>query len=197
MSIGKRDNNSILGRGSEVCDAEGKYNMKKILIAILVLTVLGAGFVVSLAWYAGLKWKRDGKIPMRKNNHMIELIEENVFTNIFSCLSFSSGLVYHGQDTFELVKFIVNVDDPSWNVLSNRIYTSRGYISFEVEAFKNAPVDMPVPLEDLACIEEVLVGRLDMEEKSLYMTYGKDTKKLFVYLEGNLVPTSKLGMVLK
>ena len=45
--------------------------MKKILIVLLVLTVLGAGFVVSLAWHAGLKWKRDGKIPMRKDNHII------------------------------------------------------------------------------------------------------------------------------
>ena len=171
--------------------------MKKTLVAILVLTVLGAGFVVSLAWYAGLKWKRDGKIPIRKDSHMIELIEENVFTNIFSCLSFSSGYVYHGQDTFELVKFIVNVDDPSWNVLSNHIHTSVGYTSFEGEAFNNAPPDIPIPLGDLTSMEEVLVGRLDMDEKSLYITYGKDTKRLFIYLEGSLISASKLGAVLK
>ena len=81
--------------------------------------------------------------------------------------------------------------------MSNRIYTSRGYISFEGEAFKNAPADMPIPVEDLTSAEEVLVGRLDMDEKSLYMTYGKNTKTLFVYLEGTLIPASKLGMMLK
>jgi len=171
--------------------------MKKTLIAIFVLAVLATGLVLSLAWYAGLKWKMCGKNPMRKDNYLIELIEENAFTNTFSCLLFSSGFIYHGQDTFELVKFIVNVNDPSWNILSNRIYTSRGYISFEGEAFKNAPADMPIPVEDLTSAEEVLVGRLDMDEKSLYMTYGKNTKTLFVYLEGTLIPASKLGMMLK
>lgn len=46
-------------------------------------------------------------------------------------------------------------------------------------------------------MEEVLVGRLDMDEKSLYITYGKDTKRLFIYLEGSLISASKLGAVLK
>lgn len=50
---------------------------------------------------------------------------------------------------------------------------------------------------DLTSMEEVLVGRLDMDEKSLYITYGKDTKRLFIYLEGSLISASKLGAVLK
>ena len=171
--------------------------MKKTLIAIFMLVVLATGLVLSLVWYAGLKWKMSGKNPMRKDNYLIELIEENAFTNTFSCLSFSSGLIYHGQDTFELVKFIVNVNDPSWNILSNRIYTSREYISFGSEAFKKATADMLIPVEDLTSAEEVLVGRLDMDEKSLFVTYGKNTKTLFIYLEGKLIPASKLGMMLK
>ena len=56
---------------------------------------------------------------------------------------------------------------------------------------------MLIPVEDLTSAEEVLVGRLDMDEKSLFVTYGKNTKTLFIYLEGTLIPASKLGMMLK
>lgn len=166
----------------------GEINMKKVIIAILLLAILSTGFVLSLAWYAGLKWEGGGKILMHKDDRLIDVIEEKAFSNTYPCLSFLTGVVYHGQDTFELVKFMVNVDDSSWNVLSNRIYTSSRYISF---------VDFPVPFEDLSSVGEVLAGRLDMGEMSLYVTRRKNTSEQFVYLEGALIPASKIEMVVK
>jgi hypothetical protein len=166
--------------------------MKKFLIAILSLVFIVVGFVFSLAWYAGYKLKSGERIWMHKDDSLIAIIEEKAFSNTFSCLSFSSGIIFHGQDTFELVKFCIKPDDPSWNVLSNRIYTSEECVLCEDDVLSNGQVGVPVLLRDLATVGEVVIGRRNVGETSLYLTMEKDTGERFIYLKGSLIPVSKV-----
>lgn len=170
--------------------------MKKFLIVFTLIFVLVAGGTFLLAWYAGYKWENGGVYNIPNDDSLVGLIQDNAFSRTFTCLSYLSGNLYHGQDRFEIVKFKLNIDDASWSFLSNVIYTANSYVSSCDTPIMCNPVRTLVILDDLAEEQELL---LDIRCKNgiyLYMTFIENSGVRFLYLKGRLIPTSRLKQVI-
>lgn len=171
-------------------------SMKKILFAFTTMFILVALGTFLLAWYAGYKWENGGVYNIPNDDSLVRSIQNNAFSRTFTCLSYLSGNLYHGQDRFEIVKFKLNVDEASWSFLSNVIYTANSYVSSYATPIMRKPVGTLAILDDLAEKQELL---LDMRCKNgvcLYMTFIENSGVRFLYLKGRLIPTSRVKQVI-
>ena len=167
--------------------------MKKeiiVIVFVIMLIIFGSIWIV---WRAGRKWESCAEYDMPKDNALISMVLRQVFSREFHCLSFSRGIVYHGQDTFEVMKFDVDTSEASWKELTNMVYATETYA---------ANYDMPrecigIPnlISGLASDGEVSLGEFHREDISIFLTAKENLESTFLYIEGPLIPPSMLSMI--
>ncbi len=170
--------------------------MSRVLLffGFMGMAILGFVFVV---WYAGFAWKYGGIYDIPDNMKVITTVKRNIFSDDCSCLIFKRGRVYHGQDTFEVMKFEINQSDLSWNVVSNRLVTrGEGFFRIEFRA-GDAEFDLPIILRDVADDKEKLVGKFIIDHNSFYVTVNSDSSLWNMYFVGEIIPIAQLDMIIR
>ena len=171
-------------------------DMKKVLLTVGFIGMTIFGFM-SIVWYAGFSWKHDGTYDIKDNSEVITLIKRNIFSNDCACLIFQKGTLYHGQDTFEVMKFAINQSDFSWNVVSNRL-VALGEGSFRTECRDgDARFDLPIILRDVANDKEKLAGEFMLDNISFYVTVNQDTSLWNMYFVGAIIPVDQIDMIIR
>lgn len=162
--------------------------MKKVIfIFTIILGVAMLGFA-ALIWYAGKTWDELAVYDIQNNPTTISHAKQEIFTVDHPCLTFIKGRLYHGQDTFEVMKFQINLLDPSWNVVSNAIYATEGCISTECNYTPQ------LILRDLADDDEQAIDESSLGLLSVYLTHNKKTSHWYLYVVGRILPPEKFDL---
>lgn len=189
MLSGKRDSVQHPVRKSPGYD--GGVDMKKCIFFVLLLGIAVFGFVFVI-WYACAVWKGIAVYDILENSKVIALVKRNIFAADCSCLTFQKGTLYHGQDTFEVLKFDINQSDLSWNVVSNRLASLGGGLSSVVVSY-----DLPLILRNLAGKKEQMIGEFVLDQTSVYVTFNKESSLWHMYLVGNVIPVEQIDEIIR
>lgn len=146
-------------------------------------------------WYVGVAWKDTAVYDIQGNSNVITLVKRKVFAVDCPCLVFQKGTLYHGQDTFEVIKFNIDQSDLSWNVVSNRLVTLGGG-SFSAE-WRSATTncDLPLILRNLADDKEQMIGEFLLDQTSVYVTIDAESSRWHMYLVGSVVPAEQVDLI--
>lgn len=175
-------------------DYRGEVDMKKIIL----FSVLGVGMAtlgfLALIWYAGTLWQDSAVCDIQNNPKVIALAKRNVFAVDCPCLTFQKGTLYHGQDTFEVMKFNIDQLDLSWNVISNRLVNiGGGCFSTELSTAK-VNYDLPLVLRNLADDGERKIGEFLLGQTSIYVTVSPSSL-WHMYVVGRVIPVDQIDLV--
>lgn len=88
--------------------------IKSIFIAIILLTVLSAYKMKNTIYF----------YEVLKKDEISSIIQNKVFVNEYSCLSYIDGEISCARDPYQIYKFEINKDDSSWIALLNKFDTS-------------------------------------------------------------------------
>ena len=106
----------------------------------------------------------------------------------YSCLKFVDGLLVHGKDMYSLAKFVIDKDDISWELLSNRIYAAQTLNMENTFVLKDREFliqdeYVEMFMESKETIDEVFVNGWI----TLYRAYGNDGTA-YLYIKGVKIP---------
>lgn len=168
--------------------------MKKvILFTILLVGIAALGFLALR--YAGAAWQDAALYNIQENSNVITLVKRNIFAVDCPCLVFQKGTLYHGQDTFEVIKFNIVKSDLSWNVVSNRLVTLSGGRFNPVCRPGTADYGLPQILGNLADDNEQMIGEFRLDQTSVYVTTNTKSSRWYMYLVGSVVPTEQVYLI--
>ena len=168
--------------------------MRKLLLATLLVGIAILGFVL-LRLYAGAAWKNDAVCDIQANPKVIALVKRNVFAADCPCLVFQKGTLYHGQDTFEVMKLNINQSDLSWNSVTNRLVTLGGGNFNPVGSPFTENYDLPPILRNLADDKEQMIGEFLLDQTSVYVTTNTESSHWHMYLVGSIVPFEQVELI--
>lgn len=160
--------------------------IKSIFIAIILLTVLSA-YKNTIYFYEVLK-----------KDEISSIIQNKVFDDEYSCLSYIDGEIGRGRDSFQIYKFEINKEDSSWIGLSNKFDTS--YI-WNDECRDNKFTNPVSVLSSIDCLGEyeikkskfvykfkVIINGVEYEDEDnieLFLTKNNNGNTfLYIYIDG-------------
>ena len=171
--------------------------MKNLACLLAVAALFVAIGITMAALYAGYKWKHGAVYCLVNDAAMISAAERRALGKEFRCLSCVSGKVYHGKDTYELMKFDVNIRNESWNELTNAVYAIYERVLSSEAPSDGAKNSIHAVHGDLANSDEIMHAEWHHDDVRLYFTCVKNSERRFLYLKGPLIPVSMLGQVVR
>lgn len=166
--------------------------MKKLILIVIAACVITTIGVVFIAWYAGYMMKSESVYTIRNDPEIVLSIQKAAFSEEYGCLSYMAGTLCHGQDTFEIVKFNIDIKHPSWDALQKLILEPNDTTLPIRNPTNTILASLPQIIASLASDKELLIREFPLNQMKIYVTTNIDTEEYFLYIEGELISADRL-----
>ncbi len=170
--------------------------MRKVILLSIFFVGIAMPGGLAMLWHICGAWNNTEIYSIHDEPAIISRIKKNIFHADCPCLTFAGGYLYHGQDTFEVMKFNIDQTLPSWDVILNRLGIASGGC-IEVKSSDEAGNhSLPLILRNLSVDNERMVCESLLEQISVFVTYNNELSLLYLYLVGNIIPLEQINLII-